>query len=54
MLRRELQQVGVDQRVVNDDIGAPQQFGPPHGEQPGIAGAGAHKVNSSFLHPAGA
>jgi len=35
----ELEESGIAQRIVGDDIGATEQFGTAYGEQPGIAGA---------------
>ena len=41
---------GGDQLVVNDDIGAAQALEPVHGDEPGVAGAGANQIDGRILH----
>ena len=43
--RREVEQRGRREPVVDDDVGGGEQLGAPHGQQPGITGAGADEVD---------
>ena len=43
--RRQVQEPAVHEAVEDDDVGPPQQLGPPPGEQPRVAGAGPHQVD---------
>jgi hypothetical protein len=45
--RRELDDAGVDESVVNDDLGALQHRHRAHGQQVGSARPGAHQVHAS-------
>ena len=47
--RRQPQQIGIHERVVNDHIGARQQFRAAQGQQAGVARAGANQINYSLL-----
>ena len=43
--RRLVEQLVADQPVEHEHLGAPHELEPAHGDQPGVAGAGAHQVD---------
>ena len=43
--RRQVEQAGDREPVVDDDVGAAEHLGAPHGQQPGITGSGTHQVD---------
>jgi hypothetical protein len=47
-----LEQVGIHQRVVEDNFGVAEQFSAAQGEEAGIARSGSNEINFAFgFHP---